>query len=183
MLLEASEEAVEGNWDGGRIVWSVRYAFDNGSQLNGMDQLQQRLQQRQMQPHHHHHHAERRKLQVRLEIQKDDIQAVLPISKVTRSNSVFPPILFDNVAITKITTTSRRYTSFRIPSFSASSYGNTLSRSGCKERNLVWVRFPRGEEDKILSQCSRIGDVRVNREGNRPGNAGIFRNSGGWKNG
>ncbi|OAD60987.1 hypothetical protein WN48_01054 [Eufriesea mexicana] len=81
MLLEASEEAVEGNWDGGRIVWSVRYAFDNGSQLNGMDQLQQRLQQRQMQPHHHHHHAERRKLQVRLEIQKDDIQAVLPISK------------------------------------------------------------------------------------------------------
>lgn len=80
MLLEASEEGVEGNWDGGRIVWSVRYAFDNGSQLNGMDQ--QRLQQRQMQ-HHHHHHAERRKLQVRLEIQKDDIQAVLPISKVS----------------------------------------------------------------------------------------------------
>ncbi|XP_017893441.1 transmembrane protein 132E isoform X2 [Ceratina calcarata] len=80
MLLEASEEGVDGNWDGGRIVWSVRYAFDNGSQLNGMDQLQQRLQQRQMQ-HHHHHHAERRKLQVRLEIQKDDIQAVLPISK------------------------------------------------------------------------------------------------------
>ncbi|XP_076240037.1 transmembrane protein 132C dtn isoform X2 [Calliopsis andreniformis] len=84
MLLEASEEGVEGNWDGGRIVWSVRYAFegeeDNASQLNGMDQLQQRLQQRQMQ-HHHHHHAERRKLQARLEIQKDDIQAVLPISK------------------------------------------------------------------------------------------------------
>lgn len=80
MLLEASEEGVEGNWDGGRIVWSVRYAFDNGSQLNGMDQ--QRLQQRQMQ-HHHHHHAERRKLQVRFEIQKDDIQAVLPISKVS----------------------------------------------------------------------------------------------------
>lgn len=87
MLLEASEEGVDGNWDGGRIVWSVRYAFegedDNGSQLNGMDQLQQRLQQRQMQ-HHHHHHAERRKLQARLEIQKDDIQAVLPISKVSR---------------------------------------------------------------------------------------------------
>lgn len=83
MLLEASEEGMEGNWDGGRIVWSVRYAFDNGSQLNGMDQLQQRLQQRQMQQHHHHHHAERRKLQVRLEIQKDDIQAVLPISKVS----------------------------------------------------------------------------------------------------
>ncbi|CAK9819472.1 Phospholipase A(2) [Anthophora quadrimaculata] len=77
MLLEASEEGLEGNWDGGRIVWSVRYAYegkeDNGSQLNGMDQLQQKLQQR--------HHAERRKLQVRLEIQKDDIQAVLPISK------------------------------------------------------------------------------------------------------
>ncbi|XP_015432305.1 PREDICTED: transmembrane protein 132E [Dufourea novaeangliae] len=84
MLLEASEEGVDGNWDGGRIVWSVRYTFegeeDNASQLNGMDQLQQRLQQRQMQ-HHHHQHAERRKLQARLEIQKDDIQAVLPISK------------------------------------------------------------------------------------------------------
>lgn len=101
MLLEASEEGVEGNWDGGRIVWSVRYAFegeeDNGSQLNGMDQLQQRLQQRQMQ-HHHHHHSERRKLQARLEIQKDDIQAVLPISKV-RSSLMF--LIRDIVEITK----------------------------------------------------------------------------------
>lgn len=87
MLLEASEEGIGGSWDGGRIVWSVRYALEgeeeNGSQLTGVDQLQQRMQQRQLQ-HHHHHHVERRKLQARLEIQKDDIQAVLPISKVTR---------------------------------------------------------------------------------------------------
>ncbi|XP_011873522.1 PREDICTED: transmembrane protein 132D [Vollenhovia emeryi] len=84
MLLEASEEGIGGSWDGGRIVWSVRYALEgeeeNGSQLTGADQLQQRMQQRQLQ-HHHHHHVERRKLQARLEIQKDDIQAVLPISK------------------------------------------------------------------------------------------------------
>ncbi|KAG5308092.1 T132C protein, partial [Acromyrmex insinuator] len=84
MLLEASEEGISGSWDGGRIVWSVRYALEgeeeNGSQLTGVDQ-QQRMQQRQLQHHHHHHTIERRKLQARLEIQKDDIQAVLPISK------------------------------------------------------------------------------------------------------
>jgi len=90
MLLEASEEGIGGSWDGGRIVWSVRYALEgeeeNGSQLTGADQLQQRMQQRQLQ-HHHHHHIERRKLQARLEIQKDDIQAVLPISKVIYDSS------------------------------------------------------------------------------------------------
>ncbi|XP_024939788.1 uncharacterized protein LOC107266718 isoform X3 [Cephus cinctus] len=78
MLLEASEEGASGSWDGGRIVWSVRYAFegeeDNASLAGGWLSGQQ-------QQHHHHHHVERRKLQARLEIQKDDIQAVLPISK------------------------------------------------------------------------------------------------------
>jgi len=85
MLLEASEEGMGGSWDGGRIVWTVHYALEgemeNGSQLTGVDQLQERAQFRQLQ-HHHHHHVEKRKLQARLEIQKDDIQAVLPISKV-----------------------------------------------------------------------------------------------------
>lgn len=89
MLLEASEEeGVEPAWDGGRIVWNVHYSYegdeDNDSQLASIsiDQpLSQRIQQRQMQ-HHLHHHIDRKKLQARLEIQKDDIQAVLPISKV-----------------------------------------------------------------------------------------------------
>ncbi|KAI4500832.1 hypothetical protein M0802_004043 [Mischocyttarus mexicanus] len=96
MLLEASEEGIGGNWDGGRIVWSVRYAFEgdeeNGSRLSGgIDHSQQRLQQQRQMQHQHHrdnerlsafrHVVERRKLQARLEIQKDDIQAVLPISK------------------------------------------------------------------------------------------------------
>jgi len=87
MLLEAcEEEEIRRSWDGGKIVWSVRYELEgedenSDSQLTGADQLQQRMQQRQLQ-HHHHHHVERRKLQARLEIQKDDIQAVLPISKV-----------------------------------------------------------------------------------------------------
>lgn len=84
MLLEASEDGIGGNWDGGKIVWSVRYELqgeeEKDSQLTGVDQLQQRMQH-QLQ-HHHHHHVEKRKLQARLEIQKDDIQAVLPISKV-----------------------------------------------------------------------------------------------------
>lgn len=84
MLLEASEEGVDGSWDGGKIVWSVRYTLEgeqeNDSQLMDIAD-QQRMQQRQLQ-HHYHHHVEKRKLQARLEIQKDDIQAVLPISKV-----------------------------------------------------------------------------------------------------
>lgn len=77
MLLEASEESVESNWDGGRVVCSVRYILegeeDNASMTNSHQPGQH---------HHHHHNMERRKLQARLEIQKDDIQAVLPISKV-----------------------------------------------------------------------------------------------------
>lgn len=87
MLLEASEEGIGGSWDGGKIVWSVRYELqdeeEKGSQLTDVDQLQQRMQH-QLQ-HHHHHHVDKRKLQVRLEIQKDDIQAVLPISKVSNT--------------------------------------------------------------------------------------------------
>ena len=93
MLLEASEEgAGSSSWDGGRIAWSVRYTMEGdstiqprtGQSLN--DMLFQRQQQQQPQHQQHHHrrpHMERRKLQARLEIQKDDIQAVLPISKVT----------------------------------------------------------------------------------------------------
>uniref|UniRef100_A0ABD2W4F5 Transmembrane protein 132C n=1 Tax=Trichogramma kaykai TaxID=54128 RepID=A0ABD2W4F5_9HYME len=102
MLLEASEESAESkeHGGGGRIVWSVRYALegeeDNVSlsgpfqltqphQQQQMQQQQQQQQYQQQQPlqHHHHHNgpSDRKKLQAHLEIQKDDIQAVLPISK------------------------------------------------------------------------------------------------------
>lgn len=87
MLLEASEEGIGESYDrdSGRIVWTVRYTLEgeeeNGSQVTDVDQSQ-RMQQRQLQ-HHHHHRVDKKKVQVRLEIQKDDIQAVLPISKVT----------------------------------------------------------------------------------------------------
>ena len=97
MLLEASEESVDTkeHGGGGRIVWSVRYALegeeDNVS-LSGPFQFTQPMMQQQQQQqqgsqllHHHHHHngaIDRKKLQAHLEIQKDDIQAVLPISKV-----------------------------------------------------------------------------------------------------
>ncbi|XP_012251513.2 transmembrane protein 132E isoform X2 [Athalia rosae] len=70
MLLEASEEGAGGNWDSGRVVWSVRY------EVEGEDEEVSPAGSGQ-----HHHHVDRRKLQARLEIQKDDIQAVLPISK------------------------------------------------------------------------------------------------------
>lgn len=93
MLLEASDENAESkeHGGGGRIVWSVRYALegeeDNVS-LAGPFQANQ--------PHYHHHNngggaggnghsSDRKKLQAHLEIQKDDIQAVLPISKVIRA--------------------------------------------------------------------------------------------------
>ncbi|KAJ9590651.1 hypothetical protein L9F63_016322, partial [Diploptera punctata] len=70
-LLEVVEDSSD-LWDGGRIVWSVRYIME------GADTRQL---------HGHHGPAPgtleetRRKLTARLEIQKDDIQSVLPISK------------------------------------------------------------------------------------------------------
>ncbi|XP_016844995.1 transmembrane protein 132E isoform X2 [Nasonia vitripennis] len=81
MLLEASEESTESKeHGGGRIVWSVRYALE-GEEDNVS--LSGPFQATQQQHSHHHHNAagERKKLQAHLEIQKDDIQAVLPISK------------------------------------------------------------------------------------------------------
>ncbi|XP_063974726.1 transmembrane protein 132E [Diachasmimorpha longicaudata] len=94
MLLEASEEgAGSSSWDGGRIMWSVRYTLEGDEDDVSMQtrvgqssetvqfQRQQQQQQHHHHHHHHHHHVEKRKLQARLEIQKDDIQAVLPISK------------------------------------------------------------------------------------------------------
>lgn len=84
MLLEASEEGMESNWDGGHIVWFVRYALEGEQDNSSLANANQMGQQ-----NHHHHHMEKRKLQTRLEIQKDDIQAVLPISKVSAGNA-FP---------------------------------------------------------------------------------------------
>lgn len=68
-LLEVANDTKE-HWDGGKIVWSVSYVHD-GPKLkdlsmegaNGPEET-------------------RKKLVAKLEIQKDDIQAVLPISKV-----------------------------------------------------------------------------------------------------
>ncbi|XP_046420331.1 transmembrane protein 132E isoform X1 [Neodiprion virginianus] len=70
MLLEASEEGAGGSRDGGRVVWSVRYELEGEDEDGSPSGSSQ-----------HHHNIDRRKLQARLEIQKDDIQAVLPISK------------------------------------------------------------------------------------------------------
>ncbi|KAK6625427.1 hypothetical protein RUM43_005725 [Polyplax serrata] len=71
-------ESGEDLWDGGRIVWSARYVYEGSKLPKGRV---------------HHHRGSRRtmgddviedskkKLSARLEIQKDDIQSVLPISK------------------------------------------------------------------------------------------------------
>jgi transmembrane protein 132 len=100
-LLEVVEDSSD-LWDGGRIVWSVRYILDgaesSASFVHGGKSI------RQLHGGHNHHAANggsrsgsqrrplrdgilsetRRKLTARLEIQKDDIQSVLPISKASR---------------------------------------------------------------------------------------------------
>ncbi|XP_068082143.1 transmembrane protein 132E [Anabrus simplex] len=79
-LLEVAEDSSD-LWDGGRIVWNVRYVLEGAEQPA-----------RSSGRSHSHHGAHRpmrdglveetrRKVTGRLEIQKDDIQAVLPISK------------------------------------------------------------------------------------------------------
>uniref|UniRef100_A0A0C9RRB0 TMEM132C protein n=1 Tax=Fopius arisanus TaxID=64838 RepID=A0A0C9RRB0_9HYME len=93
MLLEASEEgAGSSSWDGGRITWSVRYTLEGDdddiamqTRTGSSETLQ--FQRQQQQHHHYHHHVEKKRRQARLEIQKDDIQAVLPISKVLNLTS------------------------------------------------------------------------------------------------
>lgn len=69
-LLEVANDTKE-HWDGGRIVWSVSYVHD-GPKIKDMP-----LENTNGTPE-----ETRRKLVAKLEIQKDDIQAVLPISKV-----------------------------------------------------------------------------------------------------
>jgi transmembrane protein 132 len=58
------------HWDGARIVWSVSYVHD-GPKVKD-------ISAESIQPHD----ETRKKLVAKLDIQKDDIQSVLPISKV-----------------------------------------------------------------------------------------------------
>lgn len=79
-LLEVVEDG-EDLWDGGRVVWSAQY-YTQGK------------------PHHHHHHHRavveetNKKITARLEIQKDDIQSVLPISKVSNYTELRVELIF-----------------------------------------------------------------------------------------
>lgn len=68
-LLEVANDTKE-HWDGGKIVWSVSYVHD-GPKLKDLSIESANGQE-----------ETRKKLVAKLEIQKDDIQAVLPISKV-----------------------------------------------------------------------------------------------------
>lgn len=77
-LLEVANDTKE-HWDGGRIVWSVSYVND-GPKLAMKDDgtvMETR-------GGHHQEEIMRKKLIAKLDIQKDDIQAVLPISKVRK---------------------------------------------------------------------------------------------------
>lgn len=58
------------NWDGGKIVWSVSYVYDGPKLKDSPESTGPTPEET------------RRKLIAKLEINKDDIQAVLPISKV-----------------------------------------------------------------------------------------------------
>lgn len=60
------------NWDGGKIVWSVSYVYDGPKMRDSLESTGQTPEEG------------RRKLIAKLEINKDDIQAVLPISKVIK---------------------------------------------------------------------------------------------------
>jgi transmembrane protein 132 len=68
--LEVANDTKE-HWDGARIVWSVSYVHDGpkAKELSSGESMQP-------------HEESRKKLIAKLEIQKDDIQSVLPISKV-----------------------------------------------------------------------------------------------------
>lgn len=99
-LLEVVDDSSD-LWDGGRIVWSVRYVLEGAE--NGASFVRGGVNVRQLHGGHGHHAGNggsrpgaqhrplrdgileeiRRKVTARLEIQKDDIQSVLPISKVS----------------------------------------------------------------------------------------------------
>lgn len=70
-LLEVANDTKD-HWEGARIVWSVKYVQD------GPKAKELAVSSEVMQPHE----ESRKKLIAKLEIQKDDIQSVLPISKV-----------------------------------------------------------------------------------------------------
>jgi transmembrane protein 132 len=68
-LLEVANDTKE-HWDGAKIHWSVSYVHDGPKAKDLSTEV------------NNPHEAHRKKLIAKLEIQKDDIQSVLPISKV-----------------------------------------------------------------------------------------------------
>lgn len=68
-LLEVANDTKE-NWDGGKIVWSVSYVYDSPKLKDASPESTGATPE-----------ETRKKLIAKLEINKDDIQAVLPISK------------------------------------------------------------------------------------------------------
>lgn len=75
-LFEVANDTKE-HWDGARVVWSVSYDSNVPKTKD--------ISSEAIQPHDEH----RKKLVAKLEIQKDDIQSVLPISKVRQRS--MPP--------------------------------------------------------------------------------------------
>lgn len=66
-MIEVANDTKE-HFDSGRIVWSVSYVHDGPKVKDG--EIKEK------------HDEPRKKLIAKVDIQKDDIQAVLPISKV-----------------------------------------------------------------------------------------------------
>lgn len=92
-LLEVEETSEP--WEGGRIVWGIRYVLEGDTRFHGHTTpahgvgssshfaLQQRRARLLKEGGNTHDDEERRKLTTRFDTQKDDIHAVLPISKVS----------------------------------------------------------------------------------------------------
>jgi hypothetical protein len=98
-LLEVEETSEP--WEGGRIVWGIRYVLEGDTRFHGHTTpahgggssshfaQQQRRARLLKEGGNAHDDDERRKLTARFDTQKDDIHAVLPISKVSHAAFVF----------------------------------------------------------------------------------------------
>lgn len=75
-LIEVGEDDSE-SYEGARIVWSARFE-PHQDETDGSGEI---------------HRTEGRKSTTRFDVQKDDIQAVVPISKVSDASCFFPVFL------------------------------------------------------------------------------------------
>jgi hypothetical protein len=135
-LLEVEETSEP--WEGGRIVWGIRYVLEGDTRFHGHTTpahgggssshfaQQQRRARLLKEGGNAHDDDERRKLTARFDTQKDDIHAVLPISKVSHVCALVFRLSEDARPLTRasILRCTARAKSCRIKSFNALFGGN-----------------------------------------------------------